>query len=249
MEALGAADLLDIWEQGSGANVHERALILLGAARPDLPPADLGTLPLGARDANLLRLRRATFGDRMAATLTCPACGGALEVDLDAGAIQPDLEPGPTDEPVRVEAEGRVVAIRPPATDDLIAALVAASEEGAGRDVVRRALLARLVTALPDGADGEPAAPSPGLEAAIAEALAKADPGLDLELDVTCPACDHGWGTTIDIADFLWSEIVAGGRRIADDVAGLAAAYGWREPDVLALTPWRRRLYLDLATP
>jgi len=27
----------------------------------------------------------------------------------------------------------------------------------------------------------------------------------------------------------------------------LAAAYGWREGDVLALSPWRRRLYLDLA--
>jgi hypothetical protein len=26
----------------------------------------------------------------------------------------------------------------------------------------------------------------------------------------------------------------------------LASAYGWRESDILAMTPWRRQLYLEL---
>jgi hypothetical protein len=65
---------------------------------------------------------------------------------------------------------------------------------------------------------------------------------------LACPACGSGWETTIDVPSYLWEEVVASARRLAREVAELAAAYGWREVDVLQLTPWRRRLYLALAS-
>src|SRR5206468_730296 len=34
--------------------------------------------------------------------------------------------------------------------------------------------------------------------------------------------------------------------RLLREVDALARAYGWREPDILALTPWRRDAYLQL---
>jgi hypothetical protein len=119
-------------------------------------------------------------------------------------------------------------------------AVAAVASETGDATAARRTLAARLV----DRPDGAPPA-SPDVEAAVQEALAGADP--DLLIEVRCPACDHAWEARLDVADFLWIEVVAGARRVADEVAGLAAAYGWREADVLALSPWRRRLYLDLA--
>jgi hypothetical protein len=248
MEALRAADILALWERGSGVSVHERALLLLGAARPDLPPARLGAVPLGARDAELLRLRRATFGERLAATIACPACGEELELEVGADAIQPAVDADTAYSPIRVKAAGREVRIRPPTTDDLMDA-VAAEGDSAGRGRARRALVGRLVVEWEPPGQKPPDAVPAELEAAIGEALARADPDLDLGLDVTCPACSHTWATTLDVADFLWTEVLACARRVADEVAGLAAAYGWRESDILALSPWRRRLYLELATP
>ena len=37
-----------------------------------------------------------------------------------------------------------------------------------------------------------------------------------------------------------------GSERLVADVHALAYAYGWREGDVLALTPARREVYLEL---
>jgi hypothetical protein len=243
MEALSAADLLALWERGSAADAHERALLLLGAARPDVPAARLGAVPLAARDAELLRLRRATFGERLAATVGCPACGEALELELAADAIQPEVDAGTIFDPVRVAAAGTELAIRPPTTDDLVALAAAAMDIG-DADAARRTLACRLVGS--DSADG-PAPPWPEVEAAVEKALAEDGADPDLVIEVRCPACAHAWEARLDTADFLWAEVLAGARRVADEVAGLAAAYGWREADVLALSPWRRRLYLDLA--
>ena len=118
MEALSAADLLDVWEQGASAGAHERALLLLAHARPEVPAGALGAVPLGSRDADLLRLRQATFGRRVAAVMSCPACDERLDVEVDAAALV--TEPG--DGAARVAVGGRELTIRSPTTDDLIAA-------------------------------------------------------------------------------------------------------------------------------
>jgi hypothetical protein len=50
-----------------------------------------------------------------------------------------------------------------------------------------------------------------------------------------------------DIASFLWRETHGWAQGTLRDVHGLAAAYGWREEDVLRLSPTRRQIYLELA--
>jgi hypothetical protein len=32
------------------------------------------------------------------------------------------------------------------------------------------------------------------------------------------------------------------------DVHALATAYGWREADIVAMSPWRRQVYLDMVS-
>jgi citrate lyase gamma subunit len=88
--------------------------------------------------------------------------------------------------------------------------------------------------------------PAEAIDAAVAR-MAEADPQADVQLDLTCPACGHRWLALFDIVPFLWSEINAWAQRTLQDVHRLASAYGWREADVLALTPWRRQVYLEMA--
>ena len=82
--------------------------------------------------------------------------------------------------------------------------------------------------------------------AALAAALAEADPGAELLLELRCPACESGWWELLDVATFVWTEVEVQARRLLREVHALARAYGWREADVLALSPRRRRLYLEM---
>ena len=84
--------------------------------------------------------------------------------------------------------------------------------------------------------------------AALSAALAEADPGAELLLELQCPACERGWWELLDVATFLWAEVEVQARRLLREVHVLARAYGWREADVLALSPRRRRLYLEMVS-
>ncbi len=76
--------------------------------------------------------------------------------------------------------------------------------------------------------------------------MAEADPLADARLALSCPACGRPWEAAFDVVAFLWGELDAWARRTFAEVHALASAYGWREADVLALSPERRRIYLDL---
>jgi hypothetical protein len=80
---------------------------------------------------------------------------------------------------------------------------------------------------------------------AIVERMAEADTGADVELALSCPSCRHQWHATFDIVSFFWSEITAWVYRILREVHTLSLAYGWREADILAMSPWRRQFYLE----
>ncbi len=84
------------------------------------------------------------------------------------------------------------------------------------------------------------------MAAAVEAAMERADPRSAIELALACPACGAQWSTPFDIASFLGGEISIAAERLARDVHDLARAYGWREADIVAMSPWRRQLYLDL---
>jgi hypothetical protein len=45
---------------------------------------------------------------------------------------------------------------------------------------------------------------------------------------------------------FFWKEIAAHAKRLLREVHILAAAYKWREADILAMNPNRRQYYLEM---
>jgi hypothetical protein len=242
MRALTPIGLLDAWERGQGEGPTLRALALLAAADPETPWEELCALPLGERDRRLLALREGTLGRRIESVARCPGCGEPLDVMLDTRELRGGGEG-------EVPAEGElcrdgalILRFRLPNSLDLLAAERCADvEEG------RRRLAERCVVEARRGGEAlEPATLEEDDVAALAAALAAADPGAELLLELRCPACEHGWRELLDVAVFLWAEIEAQARRLLREVHVLARAYGWREGDVLALSPRRRRLYLEM---
>ena len=84
------------------------------------------------------------------------------------------------------------------------------------------------------------------LLAALADEMSARDPQAEVLLDLTCPACGSRWQALFDIAAFFWTELAAEAKRLLREVDALARAYGWREADILALSPQRRQAYLEL---
>jgi hypothetical protein len=228
LSPLSAAALLAVWEQGQGAAPARRALLLLAAATRQ-PLADLAVLSVGERDAALLTLRERCFGTRLESIAGCPACAAQLELAFHVA----DIRVAQPDAPREVWAAGRRLAFRLPTAGDLLALA-----EG-GAPATSALLLQRCV---PD-ADPHIVAEA---EAALAEALAAADPQADVRLALTCPACGHAWRAPFDIATFFWAEIEAWALRMLRDIHTLAQAYGWSEAAILDLSPLRRQQYLEL---
>jgi len=241
MQPLSVSQLLDVWERGLGAPPYERALALLSAASPEFPPAVMARASIGQRDTGLLTLREWAFGTELALLATCPACGEILETTLQTDVLRPAADAAAIQE-TTMACDGFDVRIRPPNTTDLMAATAGDVQTR------RRRLFARcVVDAQREGvviaADDLPEA----VMERAAHQLATLDPQADLRIGLTCPECHHAWAEPFDIANFFWTEIDAWARRLLRDINVLAKAYGWRESDVLALSPARREIYVAMA--
>lgn len=236
MDTLGAAQLLDAWEDASALAPPAAALRLLAVACPQASPDELAAWPLGRRNRALLRLRGTLFGDDMALVATCPACGARLETCIALAALC--ASPVADGDAREVVVEARRVRFRAPATRDL--AGLPDDDAAAARVLLARCLL---------DADADAAVLSEREVEAIAGAMAAADPLADPRLALRCPDCGHGWDAGFDVAASLLQEIQAWAQRTLREVDALARNYGWREPDILALSPARRRIYLEMAPP
>jgi uncharacterized protein (UPF0212 family) len=248
MRAPDAAELLDLWERGLTQSLPRRAIALLRAAWPETTDADLLALPLGLRDARLLALRRHLFGPDLTIVAPCPACGDTVESTFQVDEVLLPEVVGDGRVTRVLEREGYVITFRLPACGDLLTLSDAPRAEAARP---REQLLALCVIDLrrADGAPVEMSSVPESVSEAIAADMAAADPQADVQLACVCPSCGKTWDTLFDIASVLWSEIHAWARRLLRDVHALARAYGWREADVLALSPTRRQIYLELSRP
>jgi hypothetical protein len=246
-----ASELLAAWEMGQSTGDARRALLLHALARPSADPDQLLAVPVGERDIELFAMRKALFGARMEVRLSCAGCGEEIEFALDTdeiAATRPEAGPARRDpDPIRVQKGDWEVSFRLPTPGDLAAAGAAGGSTGTAL-AARRMLLSRCVVEATRA--GRPAAADElpeHVQREVAAAAERADPGADVRLDAPCPDCGHHTRAELDIVSFLWSELDTWVRGVLLDVHLLASSYGWTEPEVLALTPLRRRYYLELA--
>ena len=239
MQIPGEAQLLALWEQGLRRHPVDRALLLCAWARPEVPGTRLAELPLGTINAALLRMREACFGSRIDAYVDCPCCGERLGLQLDAG----DLLAGAAETDSRADLELAGLRFRVPCSRDLAA--VAGMAKGAALDA--EAAAHRLLELCCLEAGHAAAGQLMELLAEVETGLAALDPAADISLALACETCGHRWAADFDIGALLWEEIEARARALLAEIHGLARAYGWTEPEILALSPERRAAYLELA--
>jgi len=221
---LNSEAVLAAWEEGVWRGPLDRAVTLLWAGGLGAVSADL---PLFERDRRLLELCAATFGPGLDCMATCPECGADVELSLDAEKLAGALAAAKDS---AITIGGHEITLRPLTSRDLAAA------HGVEAEALPAFLRARLVPDSNTLAETEVAALDAEIEAqaAAAEALCR----------LSCPDCSTNWCEAFDIAAHFWSEVEAAAFRTLGEVAELARAYGWSEPEVLTLSPARRSVYL-----
>ena len=245
MRALTASQLLAVWERGWTQAPLHRALTLLAAASPETSPDELAQWSIGRRDASLLKLREWAFGSRLACMASCPECGERLELAFDTRDIRVGEDPDPLEAkgPLSLNQDGYEIRFRLPNSLDL----AALSSDGELAQTRSQLLERCLLSVEQHGKTIAANELSDEVLEAVTARMLEADPQGDVQLALTCPACSHRWQVTFDILSFFWNEINVWAQRILREVHILASVYGWRETDVLALSPWRRQVYLQMA--
>lgn len=220
--------LLDLWERVAAADGRTRARTLAAWATA-ADPEDLSRRPLGDAQLGLLAAWRALLGDSLDAVVDCPACGGALELEIDPDTLPAQARTVPR---AVVDDDGNEVVPRllTPADVDAVVGL----DGGEARsELARRAVGV--------------ASPSARLQAAVAAVLDEADPASYWWVELSCPSCGHRWEELLDLGAFLWQAVDGATGQLLREVADIAAAFGWSEAAVLELSPPRRAAYLALA--
>jgi hypothetical protein len=147
-----------------------------------------------------------------------------------------------TPKPIKIDVDGYEVRFRMPNSSDLMAIADKTDPE-----MIRQSIVQRCVIDARYQGESVTVAPFPEkVVTAISLHMDRADPRADIQLSLACPSCDHHWNARFDIVSFFWNEIGAWVKRVLQEVHVLASAYGWREHDILRMTPWRRRCYLEM---
>lgn len=239
---ISTAGFLDLWEACCGTTAARRALVLMAAARPEASAEELAALPLGESHQQILELRRNLLGETLELVASCPRCGEELELSLAVGDLLRSPAEPPTPAEIEVEVGDLRLRARPLTTADLLVAEASGKVEDAARRLAERSILEARRGTAPAGVEDL----DEHEVAVLARALADADPLGDVVFDLVCEACGHEFRQPFEAAAFVAAEVEVHARRLLHEVHHLARAYGWREADVLALSPLRRRAYLEI---
>ena len=242
MNNLSALELLNIWEQGRRQTLAWQALLLLAASCPEKSIDELAKLSIGHRDALLLTLREKTFGQLLNGIATCAKCGEQLELTMKIADILVDKKIGPKELTTTIDRY-EVIFRLPDSTDiDFL-------DETIDLAAARLMIYDRCILSICDTSEKKEisvdALPAEVMNE-ISDRIAKADPQADMLIDLSCPSCSREWQMGFDIVSFFWSEINTWAYRILYEVRNLAMAYGWSERDILAMSPRRRQIYLEM---
>src|SRR5262245_58483148 len=238
MSRDSTAAILQAWEDGRDASPGEQGLLLFGIARPELSATVLAGSTVGQRDGALFDLFERLFGGAASAITHCPRCAQALQAEVPLAAIRVAAPPAAPDR-LTLTVDGRTIAYRLPTAGDLAALGAAATDGNAAEATSWLAQRCAQQSELPRDALA-------ALKVAIDDAVTVHDPQAEITLALACPSCGFHWSAPFDIVDFLWCRLEGFVAGLLREVHILASSYGWSEPEILALSPTRRRRYIEM---
>jgi hypothetical protein len=219
------AVLLDAWDAAATVPDIARGAVVIATAS-GLDADALVDVPLSQVAHLAWRCLASSFGDSLDVVLTCDSCGERLELSLPLAPFVAETQTPA--EPVAVP--GTTLTVRPPTTRDLLAAVGTPDPAGT--------VLARCAAVAEGQALDDLSLAAEHLDTVAGAALAG--------LNSTCPACQAPAAAVLDACALLWESVADAAPRLLREVAVLASAFGWSEPEVLALPPIRRAAYLEL---
>jgi hypothetical protein len=237
---LDERELLDLWDHVGALPPARRADALAAVVSPERPSSELANLSLGQRDRLLLSVLAANFTPSVAGVVDCGGCAAPVEIAIRCADL---LDTEPPGEPEPFDYDNWQIRWRLPTAADLLAADQLTNQADTPRFLLRRCVLDVSGPTDHETLDDLPEA----VHAKLVETIGAHDPLTDVELDVSCPTCGWHQHVGLDAAALVWHEINWRAGELIRDVDALAHAYGWTEADVLALSPRRRRAYLELA--
>ena len=86
--------------------------------------------------------------------------------------------------------------------------------------------------------------PDDAMAAAAGAAMEELDPLPAFRLASRCPACGVEGDHPLELEPLLVARLERRQRALMREVHRLASRYGWTEREVMALPPYRRRVYL-----
>lgn len=243
MRALSAHDILKVWETGQHQHPLDRALTVLAFACQEKTREELVSYSVAYRDGLLMDLRKRMLGPTLKAFAECPRCNEQLEFTLSVDDIK-GADSICEEKPLELAVGGLNLRFRLPNTADLAAVVGRENAETARRELTTRCVL----EVIRNGEPVEGNAFSPEVVTALEDRLEEAGSQAEVLLDLICPACGYGWQMIFDVVSFFWEELQAQARRLLREVHTLASAYGWREAEILSLSPLRKQFYLEMVT-
>jgi len=228
---MSSSQLLAVWERGSRLHSLDQALTILETALPGTPYEALADWPMGRRNVALAKFRCMMFGPDLEAWIACPRCTEKLEFQMDSRTIT-----APEEQTSNQSISVRGHRFRLPSSRDLARVY---AEGDAATAAVRLLESCCLDTQ-------EPTVWSEVDVEEVGERMASADTMAETRLTFSCPKCGFEWEESLDIVQFLWTEIDATARRVLREVHALAGAYGWSEAEILSLSDTRRNCYLEM---
>ena len=104
----------------------------------------VSSLPVGERDAQILKVRQKLFGDAMSCLVRCPDCGQSVEFVLrgsDFLAASRSERP----EEIAITMDGYEMTVRVPTSVDLLEVAAAGDLDAARKHVLRRCVIKNVV--------------------------------------------------------------------------------------------------------
>jgi len=218
-DTLAALRLLDrLLTEGPGASIRPGSAALLTATE---------------RHLLLAHVYRTAFGARIDGTVRCTGCGEPFDLDFSLDEMETNVlrrqgSVSATADSVYPLADGR--SFRLPIGEDELAVL------GLDPAAAAAQLLSRCMVqgnASPEEAD-------------VVEAMEKAGPLLDLDLQANCPACGLSQAIRFSIQDYLLAALERDADRLVHEVHQLAATYSWGLGEILSLRRRRRQSLAEL---
>lgn len=222
------------------------AIALLQACAADgqgraLDSGILWEWPVGFRTELLLRIAFLTRPRPLDVTMACgnADCGQKMEVEFQEQDL---VNQSPWDRPVaELRLGDHIFRFRRPSGQDQKQWLEQApADEGQAFGLMLRTLIA---------ADQQPPFPFAEVSLEVMQqldhAMAELDPLTGFHVTVACPHCGLEQTQPMDLEQLAIEILHSAQRSVLDAVHVLAGHYHWSEQEILAIAPWRRRIYLQ----